>query len=250
MADMKERRGQNKKFWNKEYQQGSKQEAHLVLSQAPSEDLIKCVRWLERQYNGAYLVPNDQVLDLGCGNGRNLIYLAKEFGVRGTGFDISEEAIAQAGKAAQAQKNGVSLPIHFETRSITEVLPLPDTSQTLVLDMMTSHFLNSDARKRLSDEIARVLKPGGWLFFKTFLLEGDEHARRLLRDHPAQEPGSYIHPTFGGTEHVFTEEEISQLLAPHFTIERAVKSHAHLRGGRAYKRRSISVYARKESLFV
>ncbi len=234
------RQGKNKKFWNKEYKKTPRQEGHLALSDNPSEDLIKFTRWLERQYDGVYLAPKDSVLDIGCGNGRNLIYLAKEFGIEGMGIDISKEAIAYA------KKNSAGLPLAFETHSIAEAVPLPDGSQTLVLDMMTSHFLNAEEREHLRDEIARVLKPGGWLFFKTFLLEGDEHARRLLREHPAQERGSYIHPTFGGTEHVFTEEEIQKLLVPHFTIERTIKSHAHLRDGRAYKRRSISVYARKK----
>lgn len=220
-------------FWDKEYKKG----AHLALSVAPSEDLQKFLRWYEREYDKPLLSSRSSVLDLGCGNGRNLIYLAKEFGVKGNGIDTSHEAIAQA------KKLSAELPLTYEVRSIAGVLPAPDLSQTLVLDMMVSHFLNKEERANLYKEIARVLKPDGWLFLKTFLLDEDRHAARLLREYPADEAGSYIHPEFGGVEHVFTEDEIRADLAPYFGVEKTTKSHRHR--GHAAKRRSMSVYARK-----
>lgn len=221
-------------FWNAEY----KKAGHLALSDTPSEDLIKFTRFLEREHGRAYLNPVASVLDLGCGNGRNLIYLAKTYGMRGVGYDISGEAIAYAKRASE------NLRLSYEVHSIALPIPLPDNSQTLVLDMMTSHFLDTSGRASLTNEITRVLKPGGWLFFKTFLLDEDIHAARLLRDHPAEEPGSYIHPKIGVAEHVFTEEEIVAALESRFLIHKITKSHRHKEqsGG---KRRSISVYAQK-----
>lgn len=228
------KRMHGKDFWNTEYKRGT----HLALSDSPSGDLVKFTRWMEREYGRAFLNPAARVLDIGCGNGRNLIWLAEAFGMRGTGYDISREAIALARKASGA------LPIAYAVRSIVELLPLPDNSQTLVLDMMTSHFLKETERKNLLSEIARVLKPAGWLFWKTFLRDGDVHAERLLREHPAGEAGSYIHPEIGLSEHVFTEEEIVSALASDFTIHKITKSHAHR--GSAGKRRSMSVYAQKK----
>ena len=227
-------------FWNKEYKAGrsaKRHGAHLALSLTPSEDLEKFLRWYEREYHSPLLSTHTSVLDLGCGNGRNLIYCAKEFGARGLGIDSSNEAITQA-KSAQSD-----LPLSYVVQSIGLPLPAPDQSQDLVLDMMASHFLNKEERVNLRMEIARVLKPSGWLFLKTFLLDEDSHAARLLREHPADEPGSYIHPEFGGVEHVFTEEEIREDLALYFDIEKITKSHRH-KGPRG-KRRSMSIYARK-----
>ncbi|MBI5005297.1 MAG: class I SAM-dependent methyltransferase [Candidatus Lloydbacteria bacterium] len=194
----------------------------------------------ERSDKSVHAAPDISVADLGTGNGRNLIYLAETFGMKGAGFDISREAIEQAKIA------GKDLPLEFFVRSIAEPIPLPDDSQDIVLDMMTSHFLNSPERTRLLSEIARILKPGGFLFFKTFLLDEDIHAARLLREYPAPESGSYIHPEIGKAEHVFTEDEIITLLSPYFTIRKITKSHRHKIKGRAAKRRSISVYAEKE----
>lgn len=222
-------------FWNKEYKKGE----NFSLSTNPSEDLIKFTRWLEREYNRKFLNQTASILDLGCGNGRNLIYLSQTFDARGIGFDISNEGILLARKASE------NMPLKYETCSITEPIPLPDKSQTIVLDMMTSHFLNNEERAKLISEIARVLKPGGWLFFKTFLKDEDAHAKRLLRENPAEETGSYIHPKIGVAEHVFTEKEIEEMLKKDFTIHKITKSHSHKNRGQAFKRRSISVYAEK-----
>ncbi|MBI3634549.1 MAG: class I SAM-dependent methyltransferase [Candidatus Yonathbacteria bacterium] len=222
-------------FWNTEYKKGG----HLALSLTPSEDLEKFTRFLERSYGRKYLNPIASVLDLGCGNGRNLIYLAGSFDMRGVGYDFSQEAINQA------KRESAGLPLSYGVQSIADPIPLLDNSQTIVLDMMTSHFLSANERRNLISEIVRVLKPGGWFFFKTFLLDEDAHAKRLLKENPADEAGSYIHPVIGVAEHVFTEEEILDMLAEHFSVHKISKSHRHKAEGHAAKRRSISVYAQK-----
>jgi SAM-dependent methyltransferase len=223
------------KFWNNEYAKPG----HLALSTKPSEDLEKCCRWLTRRDDVEQLGPKSSVVDLGCGNGRNLIFLAKEFGVSGFGVDISSEAIRQANENSKT----IGLDLQFKTASIVEPLPVENESQTLVLDMMVSHVLTGAERERLIDEIYRVLMPGGMLLFKTFLLDEDENAKRLLSDFPGEEAGTYIHPEFKVAEHVFTESEINELLKDRFIVRKSVKSFRHR--GRAAKRRSITVYAQK-----
>lgn len=219
------------KFWSKEYEKGS----HLAMSENPSEDLMKFARWLEHETGRKYLNPLASVLDLGCGNGRNLIYLAETFRMRGVGYDISDQAVSQA------KKNSGEFPLIYKARSIAGDIDLPNESQTIVLDMMTSHYLNEAERKNLISEIWRVLKPDSWFFWKTFLLEGDKNAERMLAENPAEEEGTYIHPIIGATEHVFTKEEIEQTLDGRFFIHKILKSHRHTQG----KRRSVSVYAQK-----
>lgn len=220
-------------FWDSEY----KNAKHLALSMNPSEDLEKFTRFLERRFGREQLNPLASVADLGCGNGRNLLYLAETFGMRGVGYDISHSAIATARQAAAA------LPLSFEARPISGPLSLADESQTLVLDMMTSHFLSQPERLALRAECARILKHGGWLFLKTFLLDDDSHAKRLIAEHPAAEAGSYVHPVMGVAEHAFTEDEIRNELDPYFIIHKIQRSHGHR--GRGGKRRSMSVYAEK-----
>lgn len=223
-------------FWNKEY---AKKGAHLALSTDPSEDLVKFTRWLEREYKRTYLNPLASVIDLGCGNGRNTHYLADMYGMRGLGIDISSTAIAQARAMTGA------LPLRFSVGSLADPLPVPDASFTMAIDMMASHVLKAHERAALRREVARAVKPGGWYLIKTFLLDGDLHAERLLRQHPGEEIGSYIHPEIGIEEHVFTENELIEELGESFFVHRVTKSHSHMKGGQAFKRRSMCVYAQR-----
>ena len=223
-------------FWDHEYTQGG----HLKLSTDESEDLAKFTRWLNRQKDLVPLSSGQKVLDLGCGNGRNLIFLAQNFDMEGIGYDISSAAIAEA------KRLSAGLPIEYTARSIAGKLDVPDNSQDLVLDMMSSHFLNAAERKALRDEIHRVLRPGGWLFMKTFLRDGDLHTKRLLAEQPAAEPGTYIHPVIGVPEHAYGEEELLEFLSERFKIHKVYRSHKHVSRGKARKRRTISVYAEKD----
>jgi len=223
-------------FWDKEYTNPE----HLKLSTAESEDLAKFTRWVARRQRQDILTPPASVLDAGCGNGRNLIYLAREFGVSGVGVDISAAAIAQAKRASP------DMPLEYHVGSASEPFPVGDESQSLVLDMMTSHFLDQAGRARLRDEFARVLRPGGFLFMKTFLKDKDLHTARLLTEHPGPEPGSYIHPIMGVPEYVYSEAELVAFLSERFIVRKVYRSHKHASKGKARKRRTISIYAEKD----
>lgn len=223
-------------FWDKEY----KNPEHLKLSTNQSEDLEKFTRFVVRQKRTDVLSPTASVLDVGCGNGRNLIYLANNFGNFGVGYDISKAAIAQAVAASKG------LHLSYQARSIAGPLTVDDASQSLVLDMMTSHFLSKDERLGLRDEIFRSLKPGGLFFMKTFLKDEDLHTRRLLIEYPGKEEGSYIHPVMGVAEYVYTEEELVNFLKERFVIHKIYRSHKHAFRGQARKRRTITIYAEKD----
>jgi SAM-dependent methyltransferase len=215
------------------------------------------------------------VLDVGCGNGRNIIPLCGEYGMKGLGIDISGTAIEQAKKVlAYAGKDrtdedgnfikGKNIDIEFKTQSISEPFELEDQSVDVVLDMMTSHYLRKADREKYVEELARVMKPYGWLFFKTFIVEGDLHIKRLLQEYPDRgevitdekgniignlpaEENSYIHPKIGVYEHVFEEQEIVDLYTPYFVIHKMLKSYKHIdKNGKAFKRRTVSVYMERK----
>ncbi len=222
-------------FWDKEY----KKPEHLALSTEQSEDLEKFTRWLSRNADEGVLQGAPFAVDMGCGNGRNLLFLAREFGFEGIGYDISKEAVGQARKAA------ADLPVTFEVRSIADTIPVENESVDIVLDMMVSHVLNIKEREALRTEVLRVLKPGGFYFLKSFLLEEDLNAKRMLRDYPAGEVNTYMHPELKVAEHVWTIEELKNFFEPHFEIKKIEKSHKHLLHGRAFKRRSVIAYLEK-----
>ena len=226
-----------KEFWNKEYANAT----HLALSDVHSEDLEKFTRFLIRKSGKQFLNVTTRLVDIGCGNGRNAIFLSQNFGMHGLGYDSSDLAIKEA------RKNAEGLPLTFEKRSMSETIPLPDASVTIALDMMASHVLKQKERETLRTEITRVLKPGGWLFFKTFLLDGDKNAEELLEKYPAEENGMYIHPEIGVAEYVWSEEALYSFFEPYFTIHKLERSHKHInKKGGAWKRRTASLYLEKQ----
>ncbi len=259
-----------KEFWNKEY----KDPKHLTMSTEPSGDLLEFVIWTKRNAEWPAFPKHGMIIDIGCGNGRNLVPLCYEFNMNGLGTDISETALDQARNhintvvaeiAAEAEEVGKTatvnpgLKIEFKKQGAEDPLPVADQSVDVVLDMMVSHQLVRADREKLAAEIARVLKPYGWLFFKTFLLDGDQNAKRMIsengitKDMVKKDPklgdekgipeqNSYIHPHTKGLEHVATEDEIYELFGKYFKIHKIKKSHKHIKNGKPWKRRTMSVY--------
>jgi SAM-dependent methyltransferase len=232
----KKRQRSGAAFWNSEYENPE----HLALSEAPGEDFLKFTRWLKRSKWAPLLTPPTTALDFGCGNGRHLIYLAETFGLLGHGFDSAAIAISAA------KRRAAELPLSFTTRSIAGDYNLPDQSAGLALDMMTSHYLLAAERTHLRNEIYRLLRPGGFLFMKTFLRDEDIHTERLITEHPGPEPGSYIHPVIGVHEYVYDEATLVAFLQERFVIHKIYRSHQHRFHGKARKRRTITIYAQKD----
>lgn len=229
-----------KEFWNKEY----KKPEMFEISEASSSDLQKFTRWLQKEYGKDVLRSDTMVLDAGCGNGRNLLWMNDEFRVRGVGYDISEEAINQAATRASKQKWGSKLT--FMVHSIGEKIPLPDDSVDLVLDMMASHFLKEAERERYIKELHRVLKPQGVLFFKSFYGKGDKHAQDLIKNEGAGEHNAYIHPKMKVYEYVWTDEALEGAFGEQFILQHRELSHQHTIRGKPNKRRSIVCYYEKK----
>ncbi len=228
-----------KEFWNKEY----KDPAFFSLSEEVSSDLEKAVRWLEREFGKDVLRPDVTVLDAGCGNGRNLLWLNEIYRVKGFGYDISDEAISQAQARADNQQWGNKLT--FVVRSIADIIPLEDESVDIALDLMSSHFLKEKEREIYIKELVRVLKPQGVLFFKSFYSEGDMHAKELIKKESAGEENAYIHPRLGVYEYVWSDEALKRYFDKDFIIHHKEASHRHMQRGKPNKRRSVMCYFEK-----
>lgn len=229
-----------KEFWNKEY----KDAQFFTLSDESSADLQKFCRWLTNEFGEDYFHQDLFVLDAGCGNGRNLLWLNEMFRVRGLGYDLSEVAIAQARNKAQNQKWGSK--IKFEVHSLADLIDLPNQSVDLLLDMMASHFLKEAERKVFFAEVARVLKPNGVLFFKSFYALGDKHAKELIDRQSAGEKNAYIHPKMKVYEYVWTDEALAETFGSDFILKQKFLSHKHNLRGKPNKRRSVTCYFEKK----
>lgn len=239
MTESRRQRGSapGKRFWQQEYKSGE----HFSLSLQHSSELTAFTRWI-RKLAGDDVFTGVTVLDIGCGNGRNIGYLARQYGVSGVGFDVAESAIALA-KTEFADTN-----IRYITHDLHQLpYPIPDASVDFCLDFMVSHLLRAAERDMYREELLRVLKPDGWFVVKTFLREGDENAKRMIAEYPTGEDGSYIHPKIGVYEYVWTERAFREFYEPFFTIHLLHKSHGYHRWGNIpYRRRYLVAYLERK----
>lgn len=121
-------------------------------------------------------IPNNKpknkvnVLDIGCGGGNNLFFVA-EIGLNAYGIDGSENAIAIANKRFKDKK----LPAHLFTGDFRE-LPYESNFFDLVIDRHSICCTDKIGIKKTINEVKRVLIPGG-IFFSLFY--SDDHTSSL-----------------------------------------------------------------------
>lgn len=102
------------------------------------------------------LGPASRLLDLGCGAGGPLAFVAGLAGCHGSGIDCSAQAIA-AGQD-RASKLGLAGQLTFRQADLDEPLPFPSASFEAAMSLdVVLHLRNREATFQ---EVARVLIPG------------------------------------------------------------------------------------------
>ena len=104
------------------------------------------------------VAPGDHLLDVGSGIGGPARYLAKRFGCRITGIDLTAEFCDVARRLTGLL--GMQNEVRFEQGDAL-AMPFPDAGFAGAYSMNVS--MNIADKAALYREIKRVLKPGGWL---------------------------------------------------------------------------------------
>lgn len=112
------------------------------------------------------LIRPGRALELGCGNGRNAIFLARQ-GFSVEGIDYSKTAIEWA--RDRITEAGVSVLLRHQ--SVFE-LKLEDGTYDLVYDSGCFHHIAPHRRSRYVERVVNALKPGGWFGLTCFRPEG------------------------------------------------------------------------------
>lgn len=129
----------------------------------PSEDLV---RFVARNF---YDVPDRsavRLLEVGCGPGANLWYVARE-GFSFVGIDGSGTAIDKATSRLDAECPGWRGRGELKVGDIVK-LPYECDSFDAVIDNEALYCNGFEAACTIYSEILRVLKPGGLLYSRTF----------------------------------------------------------------------------------
>ena len=113
---------------------------------------------VDRMLEMAQVKATDFVIDLGCGDGRNVITAAKVYGTRGFGVDIDPARIKEAKE--NAEKAGVQDKVEFRVANLFET-KIGDAD---VMMMYLLSTINLKLRPRILDE----LKPGSRIVSHAF----------------------------------------------------------------------------------
>lgn len=167
--------------WNTAYKEGT---FTLWENKTASSELVAMVAIQERP-------QNKTALDIGCGAGREALFLA-EAGYEVIGVDISEEALSIAKERSQA----AGLNIDWRVGDALDI-PADSNSVDFLNDRGCFHIICESDREAYAKEIYRILKPGG-----TFLLRGCREKVELpLEGNPLAETCPFK---------IITEETIQQ----------------------------------------
>ena len=149
------------------------------------------------------IAPGLHVLDVATGTGNLAIPLARS-GCVVTGVDIAPNLIEQARERAAAE----NLVATFDEGD-AEALPYPDASFDAVVTMFGAMF--APRPEIVAAELARVLKPGGFLAMANWNPEGFTGKMFKVGSMHAPPPPGILPPVLWGTVATATER-----LAPHF----------------------------------
>jgi cyclopropane fatty-acyl-phospholipid synthase-like methyltransferase len=162
-------------FWNERFDK-----KEFIFGKEPNEYLV--------EQASRYLEPNSSVLCIADGEGRNGVWLAKQ-GMRVTGFDVSDIALAKANQFATDSEVNIQYSL-CDTDSFDWQANLYDAVIGIFIQ-----FADPEMRARIFKQIHQTLKPGG-----LFILQG-------------YTPKQLEYKTGGPSliEHLYTEEMIREL---------------------------------------
>lgn len=147
-------------------------------------------------------------IEMGCGKGRNVIFLAKHE-MEITGLDFSPFAIKEAIKRAKEDK--VENKAHFLIHDAIKTWPFKSTHFDFAIDCFaTTDIESSKDRKFAVSEMIRVVKPKGYILAYVMSTD-DEFHQKMLKESPTKEKNAFLHPTTGKFEKVFDRNELLDL---------------------------------------
>jgi len=144
--------------WDAEYHKYKQ-----IWGEQPSELALEASKRLVR-HKGRSL----RVLDIGCGYGRDTIFVAKSLGFRVLGIDVSEKAIEMA------KENAVKAEARQAEFKVTDFRELSSYFD-IVLVSNLYHLLPPEGRRDLAEHAVRLLGPEGTLYLNAISVHDGEH---------------------------------------------------------------------------
>lgn len=169
----------------------------------PASGVVSFVGWLKSND----IKPPGNVIDIGCGKGRNAIPFAR-LGYRVWAIDYIKAAL-QAGEQL-AGDEGVEDSITFQVAEVDAKWPFRDDFFNIAIDSFSSIDIETkQGREVYKDEMLRTLKPGGHVLV-TVVSADDEWEKELIAVSPGEEKNSTIWPQNGKFQKDYDETELRE----------------------------------------
>lgn len=212
-------RPESARTWNESFRESVKAG---TINSAPVEAIVRTISHHVRGLSEE-VVGSMRFLELGCGTGPNLVWLASR-GFRVRGLDISPVALEVAARRFEA--SGLAERLEGLDEGAIGRLRYEDAAFDGVMEACVFQHLSREDRATAFAEVARVLKPGG--LFAGYMLSVDHSLyRRHHADELPEDPGS-LRLDSGGTKillenvgltHFFRHDEIETALSGFASVD-------------------------------
>lgn len=149
----------------------------------------------------------NRALDLGCGIGRNAMYLASK-GLKVDAIDFCDVALSEFKRRMQGFK--FSEHIRVINHSLLEPLPFDDAIFDIAIDFYNfCQFIGMEERLHYLNEVQRVLRPKGYVVFALFSVDDGYYRRFLPRsgDTVVTDPANRI------MTRLYTRDEVTKIFS-------------------------------------
>jgi len=182
----------DKEWWDKFY--SDREKSIPFFKNIPDESLIS--------YCTSNILTKEKALDIGCGNGRNSIYLAKQ-GFDVIGIDISNQSISWTKELSTDYTD----KLIFKCQSLFEFEAEPE-SFDFINDSGCFHHIKPHRRSQYFESVLKYLKDDGYFLMTCFNLDGGAN----ISDYDVYRDYS-MHGGLG-----FSQYKLRKILETHFNI--------------------------------
>lgn len=198
------------KVWEKEHRQALT--IPSLAKEEPSSSVVLFVDYLHK----LKVIPPLKIVDIGCGKGRNALYLAK-LGFKVYGLDYINLALQQTRKLAV--QNNVSHLMKLFRAEIDKHWSFPSNFFNLAVDCFSSIDIETyKGRLIYKKEMYRTLKPGGYALV-TVVSADDQIEKEMIKKYPGPEINSTIWPDNGKFQKDYDEKELREFYKEFKIIE-------------------------------